>query len=90
MTQPADPTLPTADDIPAAAERIAPYVRQTPLLTSPQLDERTGARVFLKAEALQHTRSFKYRGALSKLLTLDADAQARGWWPGLPGITGKR
>lgn len=78
MAGPTDPTLPTAEDIPAAAARIAPYVRQTPLLTSPVLDERTGARVFLKAEALQHTRSFKYRGALSKLLTLDAEARAHG------------
>ena len=83
MTQPADPTLPTADDIPAAAERIAPYVRQTPLLTSPQLDERTGARVFLKAG--HSTPLLQYRGALEA-----PDAGRRrsslGWWPGLPGI----
>ncbi|MDA0954939.1 MAG: threonine/serine dehydratase [Proteobacteria bacterium] len=72
------PALPTAESVLAAAARIAPYRRLTPLLTSPALDALTGAQVFLKAEVLQHTRSFKYRGALSKLLTLGAEARQRG------------
>ncbi len=54
----------------AAFHRIAPYTHRTPLLTSRLLDELLGKRLFLKAEHLQKTGSFKARGALSKALTL--------------------
>ena len=53
----------TIDDIEAAAERLRPVVVETPLLQSPQLDARVGARVLVKAEPLQRTGSFKFRGA---------------------------
>lgn len=43
---------------------------RTPLLTSPALDERVGARVFLKAETMQRTGSFKFRGAFNRLAAL--------------------
>ncbi len=62
----------------AAAERLAPVVRKTPLLSSPFLDEIAGRRVFVKAENLQHTGSFKFRGAWSALSGMDAAARARG------------
>ena len=53
-----------------AAERIAPYIRQTPLDYSAYFSEQTGANVYLKLENLQYTGSFKLRGAFNKLLSL--------------------
>jgi threonine dehydratase len=55
--------LPTAADVDAAAQRLAGVALRTPLITSPALDLLTSARVFLKAETLQRTGSFKFRGA---------------------------
>ena len=55
----------------AAFHRIAPHTHRTPLLTSRLLDELLGKRLFLKAEHLQKTGSFKARGALAKALTLE-------------------
>ncbi|HKQ97120.1 MAG TPA: threonine/serine dehydratase [Candidatus Polarisedimenticolia bacterium] len=62
----------------AAAARIAPHVRQTPVEASPELSRRGGAEVFLKLENLQATGSFKLRGAMHKLLVLGAAERARG------------
>lgn len=53
------------DMIRAAQMRGTGYVRRTPLLSSPFLDETAGRRIYLKAECLQHTGSFKFRGAWS-------------------------
>ena len=64
--------LPTAADIDSAARRLAGVALRTPLLTSPLLDELTGGRIFLKAEILQRTGSFKFRGAYNKISTLAA------------------
>ena len=72
------PAVPTIDDIRAAAARIAPHAQVTPLLMSPALDARAGGRVLLKAEVLQHTGSFKLRGALNRLLQLTDDERSRG------------
>ena len=60
-------SLPTAADVEAAARRLAGVALHTPLLTSAALDAMTGGRVFLKAETLQHTGSFKFRGAYNRL-----------------------
>lgn len=65
-------------DIEAAAARLADQVEHTPCLHSRTLSQITGAEVFLKFENLQFTASFKERGALAKLLSLDADSRARG------------
>jgi threonine dehydratase len=54
----------------AAARRIAPYARRTPLLRSEWLSGATGAEVWLKLENLQYSGSFKLRGALGKALAL--------------------
>lgn len=70
--------VPTYDDVLAAAQRIAPYVRRTPLLRSPRLDALAGGPVWLKLENLQITGSFKARGAFNALLNLDTDARKRG------------
>ena len=51
-----------------AAERLREHLVPTPLLESAMLSERAGCRLFVKAEPLQRTGSFKYRGALNKLL----------------------
>ncbi len=64
--------------IEAAAERLAPVVRRTPLLSSPFLDRIAGRRVPVKAECLQHTGSFKFRGGWSAVSALPEDIRARG------------
>lgn len=69
---------PTIDDIRAAAERLAGYTVITPLLESPALNAVAGGRVLLKAEVLQHTGSFKLRGALNRLLLIPESERARG------------
>jgi len=61
-----------------AAGRIAPYVRETPLIESLALSDATGAEVLLKLENLQHTGSFKLRGATNKLLSLSEAERRRG------------
>jgi threonine dehydratase len=63
-------SLPTAADVDAAASRLAGVALRTPLVTSAALDAMTGGRVFLKAETLQRTGSFKFRGAYNKLATI--------------------
>jgi threonine dehydratase len=64
--------------IDAAAARLAGHARRTPLLSSPFIDEIAGRRVFVKAECLQHTGSFKFRGAWSAVSALDPATRARG------------
>jgi threonine dehydratase len=66
------------DMIDAAALRLKGHARRTPLLSSPFLDEIAGRRVFVKPECLQHTGSFKFRGAWSAISALDPDERARG------------
>ncbi|TQM93878.1 threonine ammonia-lyase [Roseinatronobacter monicus] len=61
--------------ISAAAQRLEGYARRTPLLSSPFLDEIAGRRVFVKAECLQHTGSFKFRGAWSAITSLPKGAR---------------
>jgi threonine dehydratase len=72
------PALPTAADIDAAALRLAGVALRTPLVTSPVLDGLAGARVFLKAETLQRTGSFKFRGAYNKLALIPQHQRAGG------------
>ncbi len=64
--------------IAAAAERLKGHARRTPLLESPFLNEIAGRRVLLKPECLQHTGSFKFRGAWSALSALDPETRAKG------------
>ncbi len=66
------------DDIRAAAEQIAGEVVATPTVEAAPLSHLTGCRLWLKLENLQATGSFKDRGALVKLKSLDAAAQKRG------------
>ncbi|RME71603.1 MAG: pyridoxal-phosphate dependent enzyme [Verrucomicrobia bacterium] len=64
------------DTIHAARERIAALAHRTPVLRSRTLDAQTGATLFFKAEHLQRSGSFKFRGAANAVLSL-TDEQAR-------------
>jgi len=70
--------LPTAADVDAAAQKLASVAIRTPLVNSPVLDARLGARVFLKAETLQRTGSFKFRGAYNKISSIAPERKANG------------
>ncbi len=69
---------PTLADIEAARERIAGHAWVTPVHASDSLSRRIGRTVCLKAENLQRTGSFKVRGAVNKLLTLDESQRGAG------------
>jgi threonine dehydratase len=66
------------EDVERAAERLAGVAHHTPVLTSRTLDERTGARVHVKAECFQRGGAFKFRGAYNKISSLDEKALRRG------------
>jgi threonine dehydratase len=71
-------TGPTVADIEAARERIAGLARRTSVYSSETLRRLSGRPVFLKAENLQRTGSFKIRGAVNKVATLTDDQRAAG------------
>ena len=70
--------LPQPGDVHAAAARLAGHAVETPLLRADALDEQIGGRLLLKAEPLQRTGSFKFRGACNRLLQLDSTAKTGG------------
>lgn len=64
--------------ITAAAARLAGHARLTPLLNAPLLDAVAGRRILVKAECLQLTGSFKFRGGWSAISALSPQARAKG------------
>src|SRR4051812_35819917 len=70
--------LPTAADVDAAAARPKGVALRPPLVHSPVLDERLGARIFLKCETLQRTGSFKFRGAYNRISSIPTEKRAAG------------
>jgi threonine dehydratase len=64
--------------IDAAAARLKGHARVTPLLSSPFLDQIAGRRLFVKAECLQHTGSFKFRGGWSAVSALAPEIRTKG------------
>ena len=70
--------MPTIADVDEAARRLDGVALRTPLLTSAALDAMTGGRVFLKAETLQRTGSFKFRGAYNRLSAIPPERRAGG------------
>ncbi|MEM7774532.1 MAG: threonine/serine dehydratase [Pseudomonadota bacterium] len=70
--------LPTRDDVIAAAARIGAHILPTPLIEHPVLNRLTGGRILLKAESLQRTGSFKFRGALNAISQSDREAYPGG------------
>jgi threonine dehydratase len=75
---PADVPLVTGADVEAAAALLDGVVRRTPLEHSRALAERVGGPVWLKCENLQHTGSFKFRGAYTRISRLTGAERARG------------
>jgi threonine dehydratase len=71
-------TAPTLADVETARGRIAGHGRATPVYGSETLSRRAGRKVWLKAENLQRTGSFKVRGAVNKLSTLGEAERAAG------------
>ena len=69
---------PTFDDVTAAAIRIAPYVRTTPLLILDELSQRLGFPIECKCENLQVVGAFKARGAANAVYALPQAAASRG------------
>src|SRR5579864_3015781 len=66
------------DRIRAAHERIRPYIKLTPVLTSERLDEATDAKLFFKCENFQKIGAFKARGATNAVFSLDDSTAERG------------
>jgi threonine dehydratase len=66
------------DRIRAAHERIRPYIKRTPVLTSSRLDEASGASLFFKCENFQKIGAFKARGATNAVFALDDATAKRG------------
>jgi threonine dehydratase len=71
-------TAPTLVDVEAARGRVLGHARATPVYGSETLSRRAGRKVWLKAENLQRTGSFKVRGAVNKLSLLGAEERAAG------------
>jgi threonine dehydratase len=70
--------LPTYEDVLTAAWRIKDVAHRTPVLTSRTADERTGGKLFLKAENLQRSGAFKFRGAYNAIARLSPEERQRG------------
>jgi threonine dehydratase len=68
----------TLKEIQDAYQRIESHIVKTPLLNSPRLDAIAGRRLWLKAEPLQVTGSFKFRGACSAVSALSSEVRQRG------------
>jgi threonine dehydratase len=68
----------TYDDVAAAAERLSGVAHRTPVMTSHTLDDRLGARVFVKCEYLQRMGAFKIRGAYNAFARLSREERRRG------------
>jgi len=66
------------EDVRAAAERIAPWARRTPVHTCGELDRRAGRRLFFKCEQFQKVGAFKFRGACNAVQRLTGEAALRG------------
>ena len=72
------PTLPTYDDVAAAAQRLQGHAKRTPVLTSRTVDEALGAKVHFKCENFQRMGAFKFRGAFNALSRFDPRQRQAG------------
>lgn len=79
-SEPTDPSLPspTFDDLRSAQELLRGHAVVTPVLESPELSAFAGGRLVFKAESLQRTGSYKFRGAYNRLARLSAEEKRRG------------
>src|SRR5690625_333422 len=69
-------TMPRLKDVLEARERIAEKIKKTPIQSSSQLSEITGARMLFKSEHLQKTGSFKIRGATNRIMNAKNEGAA--------------
>ena len=69
---------PTLTDIRQAAQRIAPLIHRTPVLTSESIDRMAGCHLFFKCENFQKAGAFKMRGAANAVLLLSEQARSQG------------
>jgi len=81
--------LPTFADVEAAAAALAPYAIETPLVEHADLNERVGARVFLKLETFQRTGSFKFRGAINRIRMIRWPTAPEASWRSPPATMRK-
>jgi threonine dehydratase len=70
--------IPTIEDVRAAAKRIEGIAVKTPLVRNDALDERIGAKIWVKAENLQRGGAFKMRGATNAIAALEPELRAKG------------
>jgi len=68
----------SVEDVKQAAARIRAYIVETPLLEAPLLSKELGFRLFVKAENVQLTGSFKVRGAFNQIAQLTDDEKRKG------------
>jgi len=69
---------PAINEIQDASERIAPYIRNTPVLTCEAIDKRFGREVFFKCENFQKAGAFKIRGAANAVFSLSEKEALKG------------
>lgn len=74
MTHP----IPTLKSIEDAYSRVSPYIVKTPLIQNSELNERLGAKILIKPETLQRSGSFKFRGAMNRVLQLTEEEKSAG------------
>jgi threonine dehydratase len=70
--------LPSIDDIKSAHSRIMPFIHQTPVMSSQQLNELFGCELYFKCENFQRVGAFKFRGATNAVLSLSTSEKSRG------------
>src|SRR6185369_5495874 len=71
-------TLPTYEDVAAAARRLQGHAHKTPVLTSRTANEALGAQVFFKCENFQRMGAFKFRGGFNTLAQFTPEQKRRG------------
>lgn len=74
-------TLPTYQDVEAAAQRIAGFAHKTPVMTSTTVNNEFGAEFFFKCENFQRMGAFKFRGALNALSQLSPEQKKQALLP---------
>lgn len=71
-------TPPTFDDVKEARQRISEYAHRTPVLSSMQVNQKTGGQIFFKCENFQKVGAFKFRGASNAIFSLSEHEAAKG------------
>lgn len=79
----------TLQTLKAAQEKLKPFIIETPIIRMENLDTLLGCKVYLKPECMQRTNSFKIRGALNKMLSMEAEALKNGVVAASSGNHGK-